>query len=59
MGELIVHDLENALIQRLAEESRARDRFFARAAALRAETAGTAQTDSAELICADRDRDSR
>ncbi len=45
--------------RRLLEESLAPapDTFFARAAALCAETRGTVQTDSAELVRADRDRD--
>jgi plasmid stability protein len=77
MGQLIVRDLDDALIRRLKERAAkhgismeaehrrlleeslapAPDSFFARAAALRAETRGTVQTDSAELLRADRDRD--
>jgi plasmid stability protein len=77
MGQLIVRDLDDALIKRLKEraarhgrsmESEHRrlleealnppsDAFFEQAARLRAETRGTEQTDSAELIRADRDRD--
>jgi len=41
----------------LAARAPAPDAFFERAAALRAETRGTAQNDSAELLRADRDRD--
>jgi plasmid stability protein len=77
MGQLIVRDVDDALIRRLKERAARHGRsmeaehrrlleaalnppsddFFEQAAKLRDETAGTVQTDSADLIRADRDRD--